>query len=79
MIVVDTNVTSELMSPSPSPGVTTWVRSRSAAELYTTSITLAVIRYGFERLPEGHRKDLLRGAAEDVFSVFADHVLAFDA
>ena len=79
MIVVDTNVTSELMKPSPSPTVTAWVRARSAAELYTTSITLAELRYGIERLPGGHRKDLLRAAADDAFSAFADHVLAFDA
>lgn len=79
MIVVDTNVTSELMRRSPSPALTTWVRARSAPELYTTSITLAEVRYGIERLPDGHRKDLLRTTADEVFSAFADHVLAFDA
>ncbi|MGI8461390.1 MAG: type II toxin-antitoxin system VapC family toxin [Solirubrobacterales bacterium] len=79
MIVLDTNVTSELMSSSPSPAVTSWVRARSASELYTTSITLAEIRYGIERLPGGRRRDLLRSSAEEVFSAFADHVLAFDA
>ncbi len=79
MIVVDTNVTSELMRPVPSPAVTAWVRARSATELYTTSITLAEVRYGIERLSDGRRKDLLRAMAEDVFSAFANHVLAFDA
>lgn len=79
MIVVDTNVTSELMRRSPSPAVTTWVRARSARELYTTAITLAEVRYGIERLPDGGRKDLLRVTADEVFSAFADHVLAFDA
>lgn len=78
MIIVDTNVTSELMKPSPSLAVASWVRARSATELYTTTITLAEIRYGIERLPDGRRKDLLRTAAEDVFSAFAEHVLAFD-
>ncbi len=79
MIVVDTNVTSELMRPLPSPAVTAWVRARSATELYTTSITLAEVRYGIERLPDGRRRDLLRATAKDVFSAFADHVLVFDA
>lgn len=79
MIVVDTNVTSELMRPSPSPAVTAWVRARSPAELYTTSITLAEVRYGIERLPSGRRRDLLRAAADDVFSAFPDQILAFDA
>lgn len=79
MIVLDTNVTSELMKPSPSPVVTAWVRAGNADELYTTSITLAEVRYGIERLPDGRRKELLRTAAQEVFSAFADHVLAFDA
>ncbi len=79
MIVVDTNVTSEVMRPSPSPVVTAWVRARSATELYTPSITLAEVRYGIERLPDGRRKELLRAAADDGFSTFADQVLPFDA
>lgn len=79
MIVVDTNVTSELMRPSPSPAVTAWVRAHTPAELYTTSITLAEVRYGIERLPSGRRRDLLRAAADDVFSAFPDQILAFDA
>jgi predicted nucleic acid-binding protein len=79
MIVLDTNVTSELMRPSPAPRIETWVRARSAAELFTTSITVAEIGYGIERLPDGARKTLLRTTAEQVFSAFAEHVLAFDA
>ena len=67
------------MKPSPSTTVTAWVRARSATELYTTSITLAEVLYGIERLPDGRRKDLLKTTAEDVFSAFADHLLAFDA
>lgn len=78
MIIVDTNVTSELMKPSPSPAVVSWVRAHRATELYTTSITLAEIRYGIERLPVGRRRDLLRTVAEDVFSMFAEHILPFD-
>jgi len=79
VIVLDTNVTSELMRSSPSLAVTAWVQAHSATELYTTSITLAEILYGIERLPAGRRKDLLRTAAQEVFSTFAEHVLAFDA
>lgn len=79
MIVVDTDVASELMRPSPSTAVTAWVRARSSAELFTTSITLAEVLHGIRRLPGGRRKDLLEAAAKDVFSAFADHLLAFDA
>ncbi len=79
MIVIDTNVTSELMKPAPSSAVVSWLRNRDAAELYTTAITLAEIGYGIERLPGGRRKALVRAAADEVFSAFASHVLAFDA
>jgi len=77
MIVVDTNVVSELMRPSPSPVVVGWVR-RSERELYATSITLAEIRYGIERLADSRRKELLRSMAEEVFADFEERVLPFD-
>jgi len=79
MIVVDTNVTSELMKPSPSTAVTAWLRACSPSELYTTSITVAEVLYGIERLTDSRRRDLLRTVAEDAFSAFAAYVLAFDA
>jgi predicted nucleic acid-binding protein len=79
MIVLDTNVASELMRPCPDPVVQNWVRTHRASELYTTSITLAEIRYGIERLPAGRRRDLLKVTAADVFAAFADQVLPFDA
>ncbi len=56
MIILDTNVASELMKPSPAPIVRDWVRTHRGNELYTTSITLAEIRYGIERLPAGRAK-----------------------
>lgn len=79
MIVVDTNVVSELMRPSPSPAVVDWSRARSRQELYTTAITLAEIRYGIERIPAGRRKTRLRAIADDVFAAFDQRILAFDS
>lgn len=79
MIVLDTNVVSELMRPSPAPRVVEWVRAQNAGELFTTSITVAGIGFGVERLPDGARKALLKATAAQVFGRFADHVLAFDA
>ncbi len=79
MIVVDTNVASELMKPTPAPAVRDWVRARRGDELYTSAVTLAEIRYGIERLPGGRRKALLTTTAEDVFAAFEDQILPFDA
>jgi toxin FitB len=79
MIILDTNVVSELMKPSPSAAVTDWVRAQTGGELYTTSITLAEILYGVARLPGGRRKELLRTTASEVFAAFEDQVLPFDS
>lgn len=78
MIVVDTNVVSELMKAEPSSGVRAWVFGHRHHELRTTAITVAEILYGIERLPNGRRKTALREAAREVFSRFAEDVLAFD-
>jgi hypothetical protein len=44
----------------------------------TTSVTVAEIRYGIKRLPEGRRKEVLLATATEIFSEFADRVMAFD-
>lgn len=78
MIVVDTNVVSELMRPNPNAAVVTWVHSHSPRELYTTAVTLAEIRYGIERLDAGRRKEEFTAAAEEIFEAFGEFVLPFD-
>jgi predicted nucleic acid-binding protein len=78
MIVVDTNVVSELMRPSPERAVREWVHSHQARELCTTAVTVSEVLYGIERLPEGRRKEVLRSAAAEIFEVFAEQVLPFD-
>jgi predicted nucleic acid-binding protein len=78
MILLDTNVVSELMRPEPAAQVASWVRSRDRRELFTSSITVAEIRYGLARLPDGRRKQVLLDAADDVFRAFADQVLPLD-
>ena len=77
MIVVDTNVISELMKSSPADSVRDWMLGQRQAELFTTSITVAEILYGIERLSDGQRKDVLRTAATDIFAAFENHVLPF--
>ncbi|UER54520.1 type II toxin-antitoxin system VapC family toxin [Kineosporiaceae bacterium SCSIO 59966] len=78
MIVLDTNVVSELMRPVPAPAVVAWAMSLDASEQHMTAITAAEICYGIERLPDGRRKSLLRDAAREVLAGFSDKVLSFD-
>lgn len=79
MIILDTNVVSELMRPEPDPGVATWVRARDRRELRMTVISLAEVQYGIARLPDGRRKQVLLGAADEIFAAFADQILPIDA
>jgi predicted nucleic acid-binding protein len=79
VIILDTNIVSELMRQSPARTVADWSLSQDARDLFTTSVTLAEVRYGIERLPDGQRKAQLRAKAADIFFAFADKVLPFDA
>jgi len=56
MIVLDTNVVSELMKPERHPNVRTWLRAHSVGQLATTTICLAEIGYGLARLSKGRRR-----------------------
>ena len=80
MIVLDTNVLSELMRPQPSAQVVAWIAQQPAADLFTTAITEAEIFYGIELLATGKRDDALLAAAEGMFTEdFAGRVLAFES
>jgi predicted nucleic acid-binding protein len=78
VIVLDTNVVSELMRPEPHPKVFAWVAGQPRDALYTTSITHAEILYGIQAMPAGKRRDALTAVAEGIFGEeFAGRVLAF--
>ena len=80
MIVLDTNVVSELMRPTPSPIVITWLERQSSASLFTTTITEAEILFGVAVLPESLRRSALLTAAKQMFEIdFAGRVLPFDS
>ncbi len=80
MILLDTNVISELMRPSPDAYVQAWIDDKDLPELATTSVSLAEIGYGIALLPEGRRKEAMKSAAERVFArLFGSSVLPFDA
>jgi predicted nucleic acid-binding protein len=78
MIVLDTNVVSELMRATPEPTVLAWLQQTSSTGLYTTAVTVAEIRYGIARLPEGRRRQTLHQAADEIFAAFPRQVLPFD-
>jgi toxin FitB len=77
MIVVDTNVISELMRGEPHPAVLSWVAAQPRGQLYTTYVNQAEILYGIGARPDGRRRAALAAAmfAED----FAGQILPFEA
>ena len=62
MIVLDTNVLSELIRPEPDEGVTSWLDSLDPSTVATTAITAAELLYGVARLADGRRKKRLSEA-----------------
>lgn len=80
MIILDTNVLSELMRASPSETVVHWVAAQPASGFYITSITQAEILHGILLLPSGKRRAALQAAAESMFAAeFDGRILAFDS
>lgn len=78
MIILDTNVVSELMRPRADERVVSWVAAHPATRLYTTSVSEAEVLLGVHLLPEGRRRDAMTLVARAVFErVFAGRVLAF--
>ncbi|MGB7552763.1 MAG: type II toxin-antitoxin system VapC family toxin [Candidatus Korobacteraceae bacterium] len=80
MIILDTNVLSELLRPRPSARIALWVEEQPRNGVFTTSVTEAEIFYGIELLPKGKRREALLAAAEAMFSEdFAGQVISFDS
>ena len=80
MIILDTNVLSELIRPLPDQHVVTWVSEQPAVTLFTTTITQAEILYGVRLLPSGKRREHLQEAVEAMFAMdLENRILAFDS
>src|SRR5262245_61930380 len=80
MIVLDTNVVSELMKVDPTERVVRWIAGRSPTSLCTTAITQAEILVGVQLLPRGKRRDALEQVADEIFDEdFEGRVFSFDS
>ena len=79
-ILIDTNVLSELMRPSPEPRVLAWFSAQGAGTRFVVSaITQAEILLGIALLPAGKRRTALAEVAGAMFEQeFRGLNLAFD-
>ena len=79
MIVLDTNVISELWKVEPNPSVLAWINAQAIETLYLSAITVAELRYGIATMAEGKRRTIYQERLEHaVLPAFAGRVLAFD-
>lgn len=79
MILLDTNVLSEVLKPKPSEAVLRWLSAQESLATFTTTITQAEVLYGIELLPTGKRKLRLSTAIRQMFAEeFEGRILSFD-
>lgn len=79
MILLDTNVLSELMRPRPDAAVSAWLADQPAADVFLSVIAEAELRYGVAILPAGRRRERLAAAVENMLQgEFARRILPFD-
>jgi predicted nucleic acid-binding protein len=79
MIILDTNVISEIMRERPDPLVVQWVDNQTQDPLWTTSISLAELLTGIYRLPDGRKRTRLENSVSFVVdALFQDRILPFD-
>jgi hypothetical protein len=79
VIIVDTNIASELMADEPSPRVIAWLDRIAADELWMTAVTAFEIKGGIEAKPKGRRKRALLAAFNQLLhNDFQNRVLSFD-
>lgn len=79
MIILDTNVVSEILRPQPESQVLSWLEKQPANSVFTTAITQGEILYGLRLLADGQRRRKLWEAAIAIFQDdFDGRVLSFD-
>lgn len=80
MILLDTNVVSEPMKPTPDPTVIHWLDQQPPESLYLSATSQAELLVGISRLPSGKRKRGLDAALTELLhNLFGDRILPFDS
>lgn len=79
MIILDTNVLSELLRPVPAAHVEAWLSAQDGEMIYFTSVGEAELRYGLAILPTGKRQSSLATAIDEILEAdFRDRILTFN-
>ncbi|ARO32770.1 plasmid stability protein StbB (plasmid) [Rhizobium sp. NXC14] len=79
MIVIDTNVVSELWKAEPDRNVMAWIDAQMIETLYLSAITVAELRFGLAAMPAGKRRTIYLNRLEgEVLPALAGRILPFD-
>lgn len=79
MILLDTNIISEMMKSTPAPNVMTWIDQQQVIQLYISTVSIAEISYGIQVLPNGKRRILLEDSFNKLLrDAFEHRILSFD-
>ena len=80
MLVIDTNVVSEIIGSRPLPAILAWFARQSSDEVFICAVTEAELRYGVALLSEGRRRSVLAADVDRMLTtVFAGRILPFDS
>ena len=77
MILVDTNVWSELVRQAPEPTVVEWEASE-AENLWLSTVVIGEFLAGVSIMPDGRRKQSLQSTYDDILELYADRIADFD-
>ncbi|HZF00632.1 MAG TPA: PIN domain-containing protein [Methylomirabilota bacterium] len=75
--MLDTNIVSETSKPQPNDNVVKWLQAHRN-DCALSAITIAEMRHGIERLPEGKRKTTLEKQFDFLVEDYAEHFYEFD-
>jgi predicted nucleic acid-binding protein len=79
MILLDTNVISEILRPQPEIRVLNWLKAQPREEFWTCSVVIAELLSGIEGMPTGTKQGILREAVEAMVTEdFRGQVVNFD-
>ena len=66
MILLDTNIVSEVIKPTGDANVRHWLDSYAEADFFIATPIIAELRFGLALLPEGRKKDALTRACDEI-------------
>ena len=79
MILLDTNVVTDIVKARPNPKVRAWIDAADQASLWISAITIAELRVGIELMDDGRKKSELRLAIDRAIHLFGRQCASFDA